>query len=49
MAPNGHKRPYKEAIIPIESDLGWHLVWVDSITPGPVPPFEEVETQAKDE
>ena len=49
VAPNGHKRRHKEAIIPIESDLGWHLVWVDSITPGPVPPFEEVETQAKDE
>ena len=49
MAPNGRKRRHKEAIIPIESGLGWHLVWVDSITPGRVPAFEEVEAQAKDE
>ncbi len=28
---------------PIESGLGWHLVWVDSITPGRVPAFEEIE------
>ncbi len=49
MAPNGHKRRHKEAIIPIESGLGWHLVWVDSITPGRVLAFEEVEAQAKDE
>ena len=40
VAPNGQKRRHKEAIIPIESDLGWHLVWVDSITPGRVPVFE---------
>ncbi len=29
--------------------MGWHLVWVDSITSGRVPAFEEVEAQAKDE
>jgi hypothetical protein len=28
---------------PIESGLGWHLVWIDSIIPGRVPAFEEVE------
>lgn len=28
---------------PIESGLGWHLVWIDSITPGRVPAFEEVD------
>jgi parvulin-like peptidyl-prolyl isomerase len=48
VAPNGYKRRQKEAKIPIESGLGWHLVWVDSITPGRVPAFEEVEAQAKE-
>ena len=28
---------------PIESGLGWHLVWVESITPTRVPEFEEVD------
>lgn len=28
---------------PVESGLGWHLVWVETITPGRVPAFEEVE------
>jgi peptidyl-prolyl cis-trans isomerase C len=28
---------------PVESGLGWHLVWVESITPGRTPEFEEVE------
>jgi peptidyl-prolyl cis-trans isomerase C len=28
---------------PVESGLGWHVVWVDSITPVRVPAFEEVE------
>jgi len=32
---------------PIESGYGWHLVWVDSLTPSRVPAFEEVETEAK--
>jgi len=34
---------------PIESGYGWHLVWVDSITPGRVPAFEEVEPDVKAE
>jgi hypothetical protein len=34
---------------PIESGYGWHLVWVDSITPGRVPGFEEVEPEVKTE
>jgi hypothetical protein len=28
---------------PVESGLGWHLVWVDSITSGRTPEFEEVD------
>lgn len=32
---------------PIESGYGWHLVFVDSLTPGRVPEFEEVETDVK--
>jgi len=28
---------------PIESGLGWHLVWIESITAGRVPAVEEVE------
>jgi peptidyl-prolyl cis-trans isomerase C len=32
---------------PVESGLGWHLVWVDSITPPRVPAFEEVESTVK--
>lgn len=28
---------------PIESGFGWHLVWVDSVAAGRVPPFEEIE------
>jgi parvulin-like peptidyl-prolyl isomerase len=32
---------------PIESGYGWHLVWVDSITPSRVPEFEEVESDVK--
>jgi hypothetical protein len=28
---------------PVESGLGWHLVWVTSSAPGRVPAFEEVE------
>jgi peptidyl-prolyl cis-trans isomerase C len=34
---------------PIESGLGWHLIWVESITPGRVPAFEEVEATVKSE
>ena len=28
---------------PVESGLGWHLVWVDAITPRRTPEFEEVD------
>lgn len=33
---------------PIEFGFGWHLVWIESITPGRVPMFEEVETEVRD-
>lgn len=32
---------------PIESGLGWHLVFVDTVIPGRVPAFEEVERDVK--
>jgi peptidyl-prolyl cis-trans isomerase C len=32
---------------PIESGLGWHLVFVDTVIPGRVPPFEEVEPDVR--
>jgi hypothetical protein len=32
---------------PIESGYGWHLVWIESTTPGRVPAFEEVEPDVK--
>jgi peptidyl-prolyl cis-trans isomerase C len=32
---------------PIESGLGWHLVWVDSMTPARLPVFEEVEPEVR--
>jgi peptidyl-prolyl cis-trans isomerase C len=34
---------------PIESGLGWHLVFIDSITPGRVPQFDEIEPEVKAE
>ena len=34
---------------PIESGYGWHLVWVDSITPVRVTAFEDVETDVRRE
>lgn len=34
---------------PIESGFGWHLVWVDSVTPDRIPEFEEVEPEVKNE
>jgi hypothetical protein len=34
---------------PIESGYGWHLVWVDSLTPGRLPSFDEVEPAVKSE
>ena len=32
---------------PIESGYGWHLVFVESFTPGRVPVFEEIESDVK--
>jgi len=32
---------------PIESGYGWHLVFVESITPGRIPAFEEIEADVK--
>lgn len=32
---------------PIESGYGWHLVFIDSMTPARVPPLEEVEAAVK--
>lgn len=32
---------------PVESGYGWHLVWVDSLTPARVPAFEEVEPDVR--
>jgi parvulin-like peptidyl-prolyl isomerase len=32
---------------PIESGFGWHLVFVDTVIPGRVPDFSEVETEVK--
>lgn len=32
---------------PIESGFGWHLVWIDELTPGRVPPFDEIEPEVK--
>lgn len=32
---------------PVESGFGWHLVFVDSATPGRIPDFEEVESSVK--
>jgi peptidyl-prolyl cis-trans isomerase C len=34
---------------PIESGFGWHLVWVESMTPARVPVFEEVEPEVRSE
>jgi parvulin-like peptidyl-prolyl isomerase len=32
---------------PIESGLGWHLIYVDTLIPGRVPAFEEIEADVK--
>jgi peptidyl-prolyl cis-trans isomerase C len=32
---------------PIESGFGWHLLFVDTVIPGRVPAFEEVESEVK--
>jgi parvulin-like peptidyl-prolyl isomerase len=34
---------------PVESGYGWHLIWIDSLIPGRVPSFEEVEPEVKAE
>jgi parvulin-like peptidyl-prolyl isomerase len=32
---------------PIESGFGWHLVYVDTVIPGRVPAFEQIEPDVK--
>jgi len=32
---------------PVESGYGWHLVYIDSLVPGRVPAFEEIEREVK--
>jgi len=32
---------------PIESGFGWHLVFIDELTPAQVPPFDEIEPEVK--
>lgn len=32
---------------PIQSGYGWHLVWIDSIEPGRIPSFDEVDADVK--
>src|SRR5262245_27584464 len=32
---------------PVESGFGWHLVFVDSVVPGRIPAFEEIEPDVK--
>ena len=32
---------------PIQSGYGWHLVYVDAVTPGRIPAFEEIESDVK--
>jgi peptidyl-prolyl cis-trans isomerase C len=32
---------------PVESGFGWHLVFVDAVIPGRIPPFEEIESDVK--
>jgi peptidyl-prolyl cis-trans isomerase C len=34
---------------PLESGFGWHLVWIDSLTPSQPPAFETVAAQARTE
>ncbi|HXQ32893.1 MAG TPA: hypothetical protein VN843_02605, partial [Anaerolineales bacterium] len=28
---------------PVESGLGWHLVWIETITPDRIPSFETID------
>ncbi len=32
---------------PVESGYGWHLVFVDTVIPGRIPAFEEIEPEVK--
>jgi peptidyl-prolyl cis-trans isomerase C len=32
---------------PVQSGYGWHLLWIESVEPGRVPAFEEVEPSVK--
>ena len=32
---------------PVESGYGWHLVFVDTVIPGRIPAFEEIEPDVK--
>jgi peptidyl-prolyl cis-trans isomerase C len=32
---------------PIASAYGWHLIWIESITPGRIPTFQEIEPDVK--
>jgi peptidyl-prolyl cis-trans isomerase C len=32
---------------PIESGLGWHLIWIESITPERVPSFDDVKSDVR--
>jgi parvulin-like peptidyl-prolyl isomerase len=34
---------------PVESGYGWHLVWLDGITPAQAPAFEDVESEVRRE
>ena len=34
---------------PVESGLGWHLVFIDTLTPGRIPALEEVSAQVRNE
>ena len=38
--------PTGKWIGPVESGLGWHLVWIDAIAPGRIPSFAEVDRDA---
>ncbi len=56
-SPRTFGPPFAEALVvqltpgawpgPIESGYGWHLVFVDSLTPARAPAFEEVEPDVK--
>ncbi|HEX7272871.1 MAG TPA: peptidylprolyl isomerase, partial [Casimicrobiaceae bacterium] len=41
------KLPPKSWQGPIESGFGWHLVFIDTVIPGRIPAFEEIEPDVK--